>query len=190
MCSCLYEQWMADNGCGYQVDSSPLVMSLWDLRILEIRSILPAEQMALDFPVYPPLVVKICRIHSIRKIQIVGDFRYSSVSRSHFKILNQIFPFSSSGDKGHTNVDVASFVFHALRTAPSLVTKLNEVLSVSPIGRVNVWVTAAMIMHVGSDYGQHMLELTARDGACCLPLQKVAKYYKAISTAIRRTRLR
>ncbi|QQP35194.1 Hypothetical protein FKW44_023351 [Caligus rogercresseyi] len=95
---------------------------------------------------------------------------------------------SSSGDKGHTNVDVASFVFHALRTAPSLVTKLNEVLSVSPIGRVNVWVTAAMIMHVGSDYGQHMLELTARDGACCLPLQKVAKYYKAISTAIRRTR--
>ncbi|QQP51858.1 Hypothetical protein FKW44_013329, partial [Caligus rogercresseyi] len=127
------------------------------------------------------------RLHT--RVNLAALSRHDTLDRSQFKVFNTMFPFSSGGDKAHTNLDLATLLFQMYNDNHPGLNLINELLAISPLGRYNVWLTAVTILLIGTKQSQALVQLALSDGACCLSAKGTAKYFKAISTAIRRTQV-
>ncbi|QQP38416.1 Hypothetical protein FKW44_018983 [Caligus rogercresseyi] len=97
--------------------------------------------------------------------------------------------YSSGGDKAHTNLDLATLLFQLYTDNHPGLTMINDLLAIAPLGRYNVWLTAVTILLIGTTQSRALVRLALSDCACCLSTTGTAKYFKAISTAIRRTQV-
>lgn len=202
----LYYQWM-DNNCGmYKTNGHPDVMLLWKARITtlieakvsnELKYIksLESEKVreALSNTSHPWIKCDVCVRHTdppikhVRVVELIKRVggRHVKLTRSGFKILNSMFPFSSDADKAKTNMDVASMVFGMCDSG--LVDLVNEVLSLLPVGSYNITVVAFLIHAAGNPVFRKVMNMMIRDKACCMMSKTLHTYFKSVTTALRRT---
>lgn len=105
--------------------------------------------------------------------------------RNNVKLLNNLFPFSSAVDKQKTNIDLASLVNMAAKA--NRLETVNDALRHIAVGTANVTATAMVIHALGNPVWSRMSNMMMKDKACCMSSSQYTSYFKAVSTAIRRT---
>lgn len=183
----LFDTWMAVNGFDYQLGRSGKLDSLWELRFDYVSKdnclVSPLESLI------EPNLLKSCPIYIYKcnKHQHILHVKIEKckMDRNKVKLLNKLFPFSSAADKNKTNMDLASLVNYACISGEW--DKVNEAFKLFPIGCSNVTATALMIHGLGNKYFNKMRDLIIKDKACCLQPIHLNKYFKMITTALRRT---
>lgn len=203
----IFESWMALNAGRYQLGVNPSLLSLWKERIEFIQTIDSVTiQQLLDKGAgvrsrnrdnqirlnYDELLLKDCvhvryfKIFKCRSHKILHvSVRQGVAARAKLKLLNVLFPWTEYEDKQKTNLDLASLATQAIMKG--YLTQVNKVLEMYPIGTLNTLVTTTLISALGNSEFERMYVLVMNDKACCMPLYNYGKYYKAISTAVRRT---
>nr|QYV43092.1 MAG: RNA-dependent RNA polymerase [Totiviridae sp.] len=184
ICKCYYLKWTFLNDVSYQTDASPSCQVLWAHRVLEIDVMPdPTPAKVYDIPTFARIFK--CVVHGSLHLKLSQGYAFPSC-RDEYKFLNIIFPFSSSGDKKQTNLDLASLVSQIIHL-PSASPCLQSAFEAVPIGRSNIWITAFIVSLLESSTTRKLHQLIMQDGACCLSNTQVPKYFKCISVAIRRT---
>ncbi|QJD26158.1 polymerase [Schistocephalus solidus toti-like virus 2] len=194
----LYDSWMRLNSGGYQLGSNDALLSLWGDRLLPIQNLTAASQdealghavsrdpasrlLSLAKFAAPGIWLRKCRIHGAYHVKINPKVL---TSRRRCKPLNQLFPWLEKDDKQKTNLDFASLAFQALRRGHA--SALQSVLRLLPATTRNTTPTAFLIAALGNPQWARLSALMERDGACCLTHSATQKYFKAVTTAVRRT---
>lgn len=178
-----YELWLRANSYNYMTGADAKTMILWDERKVKLDEVMLSEKPSLTSSVIFPYK---CPIHGSWHVKV----RWTpGGKRSLYKPLNDIFPYSSSADKAHTNLDVATVVYNVLSTTQVLLEhrKIDQCLAIIPVGTYNITVTAMLIHAIGNPTWDKIYQMVAEDRACCLSLAAYKSYWKGVSTAIRRT---
>lgn len=196
----LFDQWMGLNTCDYQLGANDKLLDLWKDRKeavkanskkghLRVKKKQGTSEDRTNEPNCPALKYSTClrgyphRHASINWSKIKG--------RATIKAINEVFPWSSDADKSHTNVDVASLVFWALKQGEKsrshLKNRIDIALSMIPIGSYNITACAWLIALCGLSEVEKLVALVKGDGACGLDREHYPKYWKSVSTALRRT---
>lgn len=196
----LFDKWMGLNTCDYQLGANDKLLELWRARLAVVKSnstaghkrvaSIKSQDADRDFEGrHPALQFWTCtRGYPHRHVKI----NWKSVKgRVTVKALNEVFPWSSDADKTHTNVDVASLIFWVERQPESVRGALrcgaNLAFSMVPTGTYNVTMCSWLILICGLHDSKDVVALVKKDGACGLDMEHYSKYWKCVSTAIRRT---
>lgn len=180
-----YNRWMAANGGSYQLGVNPELLKLWDERLPFKKSLSLHFDTELQNVAGTIFKIKRCTKHKLSAHVKINVPKNRSLPRDELKPLNKMFPFSSPADKAKTNLDLASLVTQALKL--KMGEQVNAALSILPIGTNNS-IACAMVMHaMGNEFAPKMFSLVLSDKACCMRVDDFKGYFKAISTAIRRT---
>lgn len=203
-----YDSWMGLNTEVYQLGSNAQLLQLWEARVAEVtvipnsvvaqnvrrghviarRSKRSAEGEVLDpnkpftLPTCAGLWYRRCRVHGVDHVQIVRTYPHV---RDTLKPLNALFPWLELDDKNKTNLDLTSLVYRACKAG--MTESVNAALALIPIGATNTIATTMVIFALGNKMWLRMRELMRQDKACCMDRTGFAKYFKAVSVAIRRT---
>lgn len=196
----LFEKWMGLNTKGYQIGLNDKLLALWDERLTVVREAnhkvdivkTPSDLGNWDDGPAIKAMGYATRVCNVGKRHEHVEIRWSKVkSRRHVKDLNSIFPWSSDADKSHTSVDVASLIYWVTRQPGEVQGKLQErlksALDCLPVGAANVTVSAWLMAAAGLDPVEKLFALVAKDKVCGMPSAVYAKYWKCVSTALRRT---
>nr|QXV86394.1 RNA-dependent RNA polymerase [Totiviridae sp.] len=176
----LFDRWMALNGGQYQLGVNNALLSLWHLRLEAIDTYSWPE--ARKDPISTSLQRYKCERHVRDHIKVLEA---GSTIRENIKELNWWYPFSNIVDKQKTNVDLASVVTYACRAG--MRDRVNLALRLLAVGLPNITATCSVVHAMGNPVFAKMYAMVLKDGACCMSLEGYSKYYKHISTAIRRT---
>lgn len=173
----IFDEWMSLIGGDYQLADSAICMALWDERLREVRRMkaVPLTNHMIGAS------VKRCKDCGGHHVQLVKEPK----KRKDLRWLNEIFPWSSGGDKAHTNLDLASIAFQACLKGERA--RINRALACLAPGIANVTATAWCVAALGNEEFERMAHLVKADKACGLDPGSYPKYFKAISVAVRRT---
>lgn len=197
----LYCRWMEATFPEYALGEYPSLLSLWDDRLPHLLSLTRETQSDLlrtslrasQLPsnvlsgvvgyLCPHFSIYWCRSHHV----LHAKLRPGNISsRRQLKPLNLLFPWYEHEDKQKTNVDLASLVFQALHRKAVSINDLNTLFQLFPVGTRNVTLTAHLLAMLGLPSWQKVKSLMLADKACCLTHQAYQKYFKAVTTAVRR----
>lgn len=196
----IFELWMGLNTCDYQIGKNDKLLSLWNDRKDPLAESRQEGRREVSSGV-AGLDPGADEIQSSSYILVLCNegYRHKHVrinwgavrGRKSLKDLNKVFPWSSDADKSHTNVDVASLIYWITRQPADSYKKMraqaDKVFSILQTGMSNVTMCAWLIAIVGLSEAEHVISLAKADGACCLRKDQYPKYWKAVSTALRRT---
>lgn len=183
----LFDRWMSLNGGDYQLGRSGKIDWLWNERRVHLvpqnnLCVNPKDLIDINdlkkFPIY---------LHNCKKHQHIQhvEIQKCNMERSKVKILNKLFPFSSTADRKKTNVDLASIVSNACQSGEW--EAVNNAFKLVPIGTHNCTAAAILIHSLGNKHFHLMKRIMWIDRACCLKPEILNKYFKNITTALRRT---
>lgn len=200
---------MALNSHDYQLGSNPGLLSLWGARLSyktaadvdwveaqlktgervharqsksTSRFVFEEDPVAVLLRVrHPCLKVRRCA----GRLWHVHIFGRKAASRARLRALNHVFPWTEFEDRQKTNLDLASLVFWAIRHG--MLKAVNQALSVCPVGQCNTVVTAMVVAACGNAQWPRLYDLLKKDRACCMSTTGFRGYFKALSTAVRRT---
>lgn len=203
----IYDRWMSLNSGEYQLGTSPELLQLWDDRMDGVQrmtttstlSVLEkgqrvARRMDDTRKQDPPLIWEHVKTWTVVGFTLVpcrdGTYHLKGTgriprSRVQCKVLNRLFPWYEHEDRQKTNLDLASFVFQALRRGHK--TAIYEAFRIMPVGANNTTTTAMCIAAVGNPSWPLIYKLVRDDKTCCLTTQGFKAYFKAVSVAVRRT---
>lgn len=205
----LYDLWMAENTGAYQLGSNDELLTLWATRLegvgiasaaweedqlekgiktrwrnkdgKDARGDLASQRLALTTGSHPALTIRPCG----GKGRHVVLHPNRVTRREHVKVLNQLFPWLEYEDKQKTNLDLASLVYQACKMGHCVV--VQEALALCPVGQLNTVACALVIAACGNPSWATIRKLMQGDRACCLTTDGFKTYFKAVSTAARRT---
>lgn len=202
----LFDQWMSVNGYQYQIGNSTSALMLWQARFEKLQRptkhqksechqksnrpntrCLPFTPGLADFR-HSALTISPCKVHAAAgHVQLKPQAKSSKMrfGRKQFKVLNKAFPFSSLIDKQNTNFDLASLAYHAYRKG--MHSEVNLAFYTLPVGTINSIAVARLVHALGNPSYSLMHTLMTVDGACCMSPAVNLSYFKAVSTAVRRT---
>lgn len=207
----LYDSWLSLNSGKYQLGTNLDLMSLWqdrlgmsdmanrewvfaqlsaglrlrqkqagnrrdetaNVRDSDVEALLSSKHQAVQITSCGQLSYHV-KVHAHRVSQ-----------RLHLKVLNQLFPWTELEDKQKTNLDLASLAFVAIRRGQGIV--VNRALALMPVGQSNTVVTAWLVAALGNPEWPRMADLLREDRRCCMTTAGYKAYFKAVSTAVRRT---
>lgn len=176
---------MAQNAGSYQLGTNNTLLDLWKARLTAYKKKKCSMSWRGKEVNTKGTAVSLapCTHHSQSAHAKVKPFK--TIDRAHYKVLNKIFPFSSSADKIKTNFDLASLVTCAIRRG--YIKEVNHALSLLPAGTFNCIACSRVVHAIGNPTSPKIHKMLADDKACCLSPDEDVAYFKAISTAIRRT---
>lgn len=192
----VYESWMQINTGNYQLGSNEALLELWKDRWNCNSGAGPRPTQGSTEPAYigrtkPGYRLKYCNHRRPHKHAVI---MWNLVkSRENLKHLNQLYPFSSDADKTHTSVDVASLLYKLKSSkyfadeSNAQQQRANDILALLPIGAPNITVCAWLIAGLGLSNFAKSMELVKMDRTCGLRVGEYREYWKAVSTAVRRT---
>ena len=207
-----YDQWMMLNTGKYQLGSNDELLSLWNERkefsgfkssnltnrdLIDI-ALIKGRQIRLRSKGLPIVQKKEGLDHllslnfvgfSVKKCQRGGMHVKlackNNISRNHLKPLNMLFPWLEFEDKQKTNLDLASLVFAAVKRGK--ISDVQKALDLVSIGSANTIITGIVIAALGNFAWPKMAYLMQKDKMCCVTDTSRKAYFKACSTAMRRT---
>lgn len=206
-----YDRWTELNSGDYQLGSNDALLKLWDCRLEGAEQATPdwvrqslLAGLRVRFKAHrgppgscrPPteeVVAKLLEFNSkyFRVVPCgvkgfhVKLYHHKKVSRHHLKVLNQLFPWLEQNDKQKTNLDLASLVFRAWTMGHF--NAVAQALSLVTVGATNTMAVGIVISALGNEAWSKMQALMAEDRCCCLTRDGYKKYFKGVSTAVRRT---
>lgn len=188
----LFDEWMGVNGYAYQLGRNDSLLSLWDERHVETICGRTGKMSQLNYNVgtfnvkHTALLIIPCKYHRhSAHVQIKNNKSIAKMGRKHYKVLNKIFPPPSEVDKNKSNVDIASLIFHAVRDGKT--SDINRALLTVPVGTHNPTALARVVHSIGNPSYVRMHNIIMDDRACCMAPGNTHKYFKAVTTALRRT---
>lgn len=197
----LYDKWMQMIGASYQICGSSELNKYWDDRLLELSNHKPYIKDKVHSSVlmiydktefdtyfdtnrYFKSKHKLC--DKVSYLQITSRMLRLN-GRINFKFINKIFPFTADADKKKTNIDFCS-LFMALTRSKGL-KQINDFLFYLPIGTFNSVAVALAVHYFGNDRAHKIFNIMKQDHAYLLQPIILNKYFKAISTALRRSQM-
>lgn len=200
----LFDSWTQLNSGSYQLGTNPTLLVLWEARS-EFVDCITTEDMTSRLSRGQAVkhkdassrrsvatILASSRLFHTTKCPRHGALHLNAhlkkgnaVSRSELKVINDMFPWTEKEDKQKTNLDLASLMTEAWRRG--MHDPIAQTLKVVPIGAPNSIATAMLIAALGNEAFPKIYGLMLTDKACCLTTAGYKGYFKAISTAIRRT---
>lgn len=192
-----YNRWMELNTGPYQIGASDKILSLWNDRKLALDDI-EAPVLSEDLLTMIKDLKQLTRVVTVYKCnKRVNHYHVKIIwpavnNRGSVKILNKLFPFSSDADKSHTNVDFATIIYRVSRISNKedrvkFIDKINKCMTLLPLGTANITMVAWAISSTGLEPWDKLYEICKKDNMCGAGLKHYQAYFKAITTAIRRT---
>lgn len=211
----LYHEWVKLNLSEYSMSDDPIMLNLWNLRLDEVVAATPAD--CEDALILGARMANNSQFNAsnLRRLGVLGYYKQKrllgldvvscSNGNTHLKILygkitkrkqlnflNEMFPWCTTSDRGHTSLNFRDLVWGILERRNSREGKCNlhaisQVLQTNCIGTLNTIVTAHLIAALGNSEYQRIYDLVRLDRVCCLTNKSYQKYFKAVSVAVRRT---
>lgn len=197
MCEGLYNTWMECNFPNYVTGRSAEAQCFWEEKDEVLAAGLAACTMLTGPGDGPGVLVgnkwtkltcgyyEDCKKCGSKHVKLAI---MSKASRSVYKCLNVLFPYSSPADKSHTMLDLASSVRQIMfEMDDGAKRRARAALAVCRTGWPNSLATALVWAAVGVEGFMKVINLYKVDGVCRLDAEPLEKYLKAVSVAVRRT---
>lgn len=207
----LYDRWLSLNSGKYQLGTNLELMELWRDRLdksdlvnrdwtysqlsaglrLRLKQSYSRQKVGSEITDSDVDALLTSKHQAVRVVACGPSGHHARVypgrvtQRLHLKVLNQLFPWTELEDKQKTNLDLASLAFVAIRRG--LGETVNRALALMPVGQSNTVVTAWLVAALGNPEWQKVEALVRDDRRCCMTTAGYKAYFKAVSTAVRRT---
>jgi hypothetical protein len=133
---------------------------------------------------YKTVTLDITEIHSNKTGIYVIEKLEHNMNRDDFKLLNTLYPFTSTGDKAHTNLDFATLAYNSVKQGRGSV--VNTVIATAQIGSPNHYMTAWLAVLLGTPAKQKLMELAVLAKLDRAEIWSQKAFWKAVSTAVKR----
>lgn len=180
-----YDAWMEINGGPYQIGSSMTCSKLWK-EYLEY----PLLNSPIEDPILPSdLTNPVFSLYTCTR----GPHKHLSIcwnqalSRNNLKLANKIFAYSSSADKSHTAIDVASILWHG--KSKGFAVQMAEALDLCSLSFKNVTVCFILLQAIGNPDWPILRDSWKTLSYCGRTEKEYVATQKLFSVALRRTRL-
>lgn len=182
----LFDHWMAINGGDYQLGRGGMLQYLWDDRLLACKEVDFILNYKFESDTIKGTDVSIvrCKVNGHAMHAQIKNPNKQQSRLKHLKVLNSLFPWPARTDEEHSNIKLASLVDEMCVAGLGKV--VNEALALVPVGTFNS-IACSMLIHLGGNaHCGKLVALIRKDKACCMGPNAYRKYFKGISTALRR----